>query len=90
MVRNSVDHGMELPAERLAKGKPAEGRLRLQAYHEGGQVNIEISDDGQGINVERVKQKAIQRGILTADQAARMGEGQWGGPRALARAAWRV
>jgi len=74
IVRNSVDHGLELPAERVAKGKPAEGRLLLRAYHEGGQVNIEISDDGGGINTERVKAKAIQKGVITAEQAARMGE----------------
>jgi two-component system chemotaxis sensor kinase CheA len=69
-----VDHGMERPADRVARGKPAEGRLLLRAYHEGGQVNIEISDDGQGISTERVRQKAIQKGILTEDQAARMAE----------------
>ncbi len=74
IVRNSVDHGLELPAERVAKGKAAEGRLLLRAYHEGGQVNIEISDDGGGINTERVKAKAIQKGVITAEQAARMGE----------------
>jgi len=74
IVRNAMDHGFELPADRVSRGKPAEGRLSLRAYHEGGQVNIEISDDGAGINAERVKAKAIQKGIVTADQAARMGE----------------
>ncbi len=74
IVRNSVDHGMELPAERVARGKPAEGRLLLRAYHEGGQVNIEISDDGGGVNVERVRAKAIQKGLITAEQAGRMAE----------------
>jgi two-component system chemotaxis sensor kinase CheA len=74
IVRNSVDHGMELPAERVARGKPAEGRLLLRAYHEGGQVNIEISDDGAGVNAERVKAKAIQKGLITAEQAARMAD----------------
>ncbi|HWA55740.1 MAG TPA: chemotaxis protein CheA, partial [Gemmatimonadales bacterium] len=74
IVRNSVDHGMELPETRVAKGKPAEGRLLLRAYHEGGQVNIEISDDGGGVNTERVKEKAIQKGIVTAEQAARMAD----------------
>jgi two-component system chemotaxis sensor kinase CheA len=74
IVRNSVDHGMELPADRVARGKPAEGRLLLRAYHEGGQVNIEISDDGGGVNTERVKAKAIQKGILTAEQAGRMSD----------------
>ena len=74
IVRNSVDHGMEFPAERAARSKPAEGRLLLRAYHEGGQVNIEISDDGAGVNAERVKAKAIQKGLITAEQAARMAD----------------
>jgi two-component system chemotaxis sensor kinase CheA len=73
IVRNSVDHGIESPQARVAAGKPAEGRLFLRAYHEGGQVNIEISDDGAGINAERVKQKALDRGLITAEQAGRMG-----------------
>ena len=62
IVRNSVDHGIERPEARLGKGKPAEGCLKMRAYHEGGQVNIEITDDGGGIDFERVKQKALQRG----------------------------
>lgn len=74
VVRNSVDHGIETPEVRIAKGKPAEGCLKMRAYHEGGQVNIEITDDGAGIDCERVKQKAIQRGIVTADLATRMSE----------------
>jgi two-component system chemotaxis sensor kinase CheA len=74
MVRNSVDHGIEMPEERAARGKPAEGRLLLRAFHEGGQVNIEITDDGAGIDPERIKQKALQRGLITAEQAARMSD----------------
>jgi two-component system chemotaxis sensor kinase CheA len=74
IVRNSVDHGIEPPQVRLAAGKPAEGRLSLRAFHEGGQVNIEIADDGGGISAERVKQKALDRGLITAEQAARMSE----------------
>jgi len=74
IVRNSVDHGIERPEQREAAGKPAEGRLFLRAYHEGGQVNIEISDDGAGIAVDRVKRKAVDRGLITAEQASRMGE----------------
>ena len=54
IVRNSVDHGIETPEERIAAGKTAEGRLVLRAFHEGGQVNIEISDDGAGLDCERV------------------------------------
>ncbi|HTX01703.1 MAG TPA: chemotaxis protein CheA [Acidimicrobiales bacterium] len=59
LVRNSVDHGIESPADRTAAGKAPEGRILLRAYHEGGYVNIEISDDGRGIDVERVRAKAI-------------------------------
>jgi two-component system chemotaxis sensor kinase CheA len=71
LVRNSVDHGIESPEVRRATGKPAEGRLLLRAYHEGGQVNIEITDDGAGLNLDRIRKKAIERGLLSADQAAR-------------------
>jgi two-component system chemotaxis sensor kinase CheA len=74
IIRNAVDHGIETPEEREAKGKPREGRLSLRAFHEGGQVNIEISDDGAGIRTELVKQKAIAKGTITAEQAARMSE----------------
>jgi chemotaxis protein histidine kinase CheA len=74
VVRNAVDHGIETPEERVACGKLAEGRLFLSAFHEGGQVNIEISDDGEGVNLERVKQKALERGLITPDHAARMSE----------------
>ncbi len=76
IVRNSVDHGIEMPEQRIARGKRPEGRLKLLARHEGGQVLVEISDDGAGIDTERVKSKAIERGIITAQQAARMSEGE--------------
>ena len=72
LVRNTVDHGIEKPEVRLQKSKPVEGCLTLKAYHEGGQVNIEICDDGAGLNVERIRNKAIERGLVTAEQAARM------------------
>src|SRR5690606_24429670 len=74
LVRNSVDHGIELPEERVAAGKPREGRLSLRAYHEGGQVNIEIVDDGAGIDPERVRAKAVAKGVITPDQAERMSD----------------
>lgn len=74
LVRNSVDHGIESVDARKAAGKPTEGRLSLRAYHEGGQVNIEISDDGAGLNLERIRRKAIERGLLSADQAARLSD----------------
>ncbi|MCC6406795.1 MAG: chemotaxis protein CheA [Planctomycetes bacterium] len=74
IVRNSVDHGVEAPEVRAAKGKPREGVLFLRAFHEGGQVNIEIHDDGAGIDADRVKKKAIEKGLITAEQSARMSE----------------
>jgi two-component system chemotaxis sensor kinase CheA len=74
IVRNSCDHGIEAPEERAAAGKPPKGTLSLRAYHEGGQVNIEISDDGAGINPQRLKEKAIQSGLLTAERADRLSE----------------
>lgn len=74
IVRNSVDHGIEAPEVRVAKGKPAEGTLQLRAFHEGGQVNIEISDDGGGINLERIRQKAVSQNLITPDQSASMSE----------------
>lgn len=74
LVRNAVDHGIELPQQRLAQGKPAEGRLSLHASHEGGKVIIEISDDGAGIDPQRVRDKAISAKLLTPEQAARLSE----------------
>ena len=74
IVRNSIDHGMELPDERVELGKKEEGLLLLRAFHEGGQVNIEISDDGRGINPEKIKAKAIERGLVASDQAARLSQ----------------
>jgi two-component system chemotaxis sensor kinase CheA len=74
IIRNSVDHGIESPEIRRAAGKPETGRLFLRAFHEGGQVNIEIADDGAGINIDRVKKKGIERGLITAAQAACMDE----------------
>jgi two-component system chemotaxis sensor kinase CheA len=72
IVRNSVDHGLESPRERVAAGKSATGRVELRAYHEGGRVNIEISDDGRGLDPEKLKAKAIEKGVVTAEAASRM------------------
>ena len=72
LVRNCVDHGIELPEDRKKAGKDPTGRLILRAFHEGGQVNIEISDDGAGLNLDRIRRTAIERGVLPAEQAARM------------------
>jgi two-component system, chemotaxis family, sensor kinase CheA len=74
LVRNSVDHGIELPDARVKTGKPRCGRLMLRAFHEGGQVNIEIGDDGAGLSAERIRKKAIERGVVSSDQPARMTE----------------
>lgn len=74
LVRNSCDHGIEDPERRRMRGKPAKGTLCLKAYHEGGQVNIEISDDGAGVDVERVRAKAVERGLIRADQASQLNE----------------
>ncbi|MDY6851014.1 MAG: chemotaxis protein CheA, partial [Thermodesulfobacteriota bacterium] len=68
MIRNSVDHGVETPQERLNKGKPAEGRIQLRAFHQGGNVIIEIEDDGQGLNRDKILAKAIERGLADADE----------------------
>ena len=73
-VRNSLDHGIELPEVRRAAGKDPEGTLLLKASQEGSHVVIEVSDDGAGVNVEKVRQKAIERGLITADNAAHMAE----------------
>ncbi len=74
IVRNAIDHGIETPEARRSAAKPDEGMLILRAFHEGGQVNIEIMDDGRGINVARVKQKAVEKGLIQPDHAARMSD----------------
>ena len=73
-VRNAVDHGIEAPADRVLGGKPAEGCLRLKAFHQSGSVVIEVADDGGGIAIERVLAKAVERGLVTPEQAAEMTE----------------
>jgi two-component system chemotaxis sensor kinase CheA len=67
LVRNSLDHGIETSEERVAAGKPAAGRLGLHAYHESGSVVIEVSDDGRGLDRERILAKAVERGLVAAD-----------------------
>jgi len=73
-VRNSLDHGIEPPDVRVAAGKDPEGTLKLRASHEGSHVIIEVSDDGAGINVDRVRAKAIERGLITAERASQLVE----------------
>jgi two-component system chemotaxis sensor kinase CheA len=74
IVRNSCDHGIETPEVRMAKGKQQAGTILLRAYHEGGHVNIEVSDDGAGIDPERIKRKAVEKGLIRAEQAPGMSE----------------
>jgi two-component system chemotaxis sensor kinase CheA len=69
MVRNSVDHGIEKPEVRRESGKPAEGHVQLRAFHQGGNVVIEIVDDGQGLNRDRILEKAIERGVVSPDES---------------------
>ncbi len=74
LVRNSIDHGIEDPDTRVQVGKPPVGTLVLRAYHEGGQVVIEIEDDGRGIDVKKIKQKAIEKGLITPAEAESMSD----------------
>lgn len=76
MVRNSADHGLETPAERVASGKPEQGTIRLSAYHEGGHIIICIADNGRGLNTERIKAKALQNGLVTEAELEKMTEAQ--------------
>ncbi|MBL8833446.1 MAG: hybrid sensor histidine kinase/response regulator [Rhodospirillales bacterium] len=70
LVRNCADHGLERPEERRAAGKPEVGRVNLNAFHEGGHIIIEITDDGRGLNIDKIKQKAIQNGVCSEAEAA--------------------
>ncbi|NYG58695.1 two-component system chemotaxis sensor kinase CheA [Nocardioides daedukensis] len=72
LVRNALDHGIQTPAERIAQGKPAKGNLHLKASHESGQVVVEISDDGRGIDPVKIAEAAVRRGVITHEAAARM------------------
>ena len=76
MVRNSADHGLEDTEDRLQLGKPEAGKVTLSAYHEGGQIIIEISDDGRGLDAEKIKAKAIASKLVTEEEVARMSENQ--------------
>jgi two-component system, chemotaxis family, sensor kinase CheA len=76
LLRNAVDHGIETAQERVAKGKSPQGFIKLTAYHQANHVVIEITDDGRGIDPERIAAKAIERRMLTADDAARLSDAQ--------------
>ncbi len=74
LVRNAVSHGIESTGERGTEGKPAHGTIRLTAYHHGNQVVVEVSDDGRGIDVLKVKAKALEKGLITMEETARLTE----------------
>jgi two-component system, chemotaxis family, sensor kinase CheA len=74
LVRNAVSHGIESAEERVRNGKPARGTIHLTSYHHGNQVIVEITDDGAGIDVKKVKAKALEKGLLTSEEADRLGE----------------
>jgi len=74
LVRNAVSHGIENSEERVRRGKPARGTIHLTSYHHGNQVIVEITDDGRGIDSQKLKDKAIEAGLITEEEADRMGE----------------
>jgi two-component system chemotaxis sensor kinase CheA len=76
LVRNAVSHGIENAEERVRNGKPARGTIHLTSYHQGNQVIVEITDDGAGIDVQKVKAKALEKGLITSEEADRLGEAE--------------
>jgi two-component system chemotaxis sensor kinase CheA len=76
LVRNAISHGIESPDERRKAGKPAQGTIRLNAYHQGNQVVVEVSDDGRGIDVQKIRAKAIELELATPDELAKMSEAE--------------
>jgi two-component system chemotaxis sensor kinase CheA len=73
-IRNAIDHGIESPEARTAAGKPAEGTVRLRANHEGSHVIVEVQDDGAGMRIDRIRDKAVERGLIPAQRAEQMNE----------------
>jgi two-component system chemotaxis sensor kinase CheA len=76
LVRNAVSHGIEPAEQRQSQGKPPRGKIRLNAYHQGNQVVVEISDDGRGIDAQKIRSRAIELGMLTSEEAARLSEAE--------------
>jgi len=76
LVRNAVSHGIETAQDRIKAGKPARGTIKLNAYHQGNQVFVEISDDGRGISTDKIRQRAIQLGFVSSQEAARLNEAE--------------
>jgi two-component system, chemotaxis family, sensor kinase CheA len=76
MIRNSCDHGVETPDVRISAGKPANGTIKLHAYHEGGHIIIEVSDDGAGLKVDRLRAKALEKGVISPEEAMTLSDAQ--------------
>lgn len=76
MIRNSCDHGVKRPAGRVAAGKPETGTIRLRAYHEGGHIIVEQTDDGAGFNTDRIRRKAVEKGVIEGAEAMAMTDAQ--------------
>ncbi|PKM77037.1 MAG: hypothetical protein CVU90_09260 [Firmicutes bacterium HGW-Firmicutes-15] len=74
LIRNAADHGLESPEDREKLGKPRSGTILMKAYHEGGYVNIDVIDDGAGINLDKIKSKAIEKGLVSSNEVSIMGE----------------
>jgi two-component system chemotaxis sensor kinase CheA len=69
LIRNAIDHGIESPEERLERGKPEKGLIRLEASHQAGSVIVQVSDDGRGLDVERIRRKAVERGLISESES---------------------
>ena len=76
LLRNAVDHGIETPAERVAAGKPPEGRLSLHAHHHAGALQIVVADDGRGIDLDRLRQTVVKRRLSTAETAEKLSDSE--------------
>jgi two-component system, chemotaxis family, sensor kinase CheA len=77
LIRNAIDHGIEPPEERAAAGKGREGRVRVRAWHEGGKVHLEVGDDGAGLPIARIRDKALATGLVAAERAPRLSDRDW-------------
>jgi two-component system chemotaxis sensor kinase CheA len=77
LIRNAIDHGIEPHDARIARGKPAEGRVLVRAYHEGGKVHLEVSDDGDGLPIALIREKALRAGLVPQERVARMTDRDW-------------
>ncbi|MEK7347575.1 MAG: ATP-binding protein, partial [Candidatus Eisenbacteria bacterium] len=77
LIRNAIDHGIETRAERAAHGKPEEGRLLLRAFHEGGKVHVELTDDGAGLPIERIRESALRQNLISTARAALLTDREW-------------